>query len=35
MKDKLVQMFANVMLSISRHYAGNISPRGYYKPRKD
>ena len=34
MKDRLIQSIANLMISVSKHYEGNVSPRGYYKPRK-
>lgn len=34
MKDRLIQLIANMMISVSKHYEGNVSPRGYYKPRK-
>ena len=35
MKDRLIQLIANMMISVSKHYEGNVSPRGYYKPRKE
>lgn len=34
MKNKLVKAVADIMLGIGKHYDGNVSPHGYYKPRK-
>lgn len=34
MKDRLIQLIANMMILVSKHYKGNVSPGGYYKPRK-
>lgn len=34
MKDRLIQLITNLMISVSKHYEGNVSPGGYYKPKK-
>ena len=34
MKNKFVKVVANVLLMVGEHYDGNVSPHGYYKPKK-
>lgn len=33
MKDKLIYKAVNILLKIGVTYNGNVSPKGYYKPR--
>lgn len=34
MKDKLVKVLAEALLNVEKAYNGNVSPYGFYKPRK-
>lgn len=34
MKNKLIKTIANVFLKVGKHYGGNVSPGGYYKPKR-
>lgn len=34
MKNKLIKTVANVMVHIGTRYNGDVSPHGYYKPKK-
>lgn len=34
MKNKLIKTVANVMIHIGTRYNGDVSPHGYYKPKK-
>lgn len=34
MKNKLIKMVANVVINIGTYYNENVSPHGYYKPKK-
>lgn len=34
MKNKLVTVLAKVLIKIGETYGNNVSPKGYYKPKK-
>lgn len=35
MKDKLVKVLVEALLKVEKAYNGNVSPYGYYKPKKE
>lgn len=34
MKDKLVKLLAGALLKVEKTYNSNVSPHGFYKPKK-
>lgn len=34
MKDQLITMLGKAMIKVAKVYNGNVSPEGFYKPKK-